>query len=132
MKLMEYPLALGAAAAVAAGLFCIFHLLVIIGVIPGKFVWGGRIENRKELVKRELFSLFIMAIIGIVIFFRGHSLHLGRETPGYRIIMWILAGLFILNTIGNILAKTNFERFVFTPVTIILAFISVCLALAGM
>ena len=35
-----------------------------------------------------------------------------------------MALLFSMNTIGNLLADTNFEKFVFTPITVLLALLS--------
>ena len=34
----------------------LFHLLVIMKVIPSTIVWGGRIENQQELLKFESVS----------------------------------------------------------------------------
>jgi hypothetical protein len=33
------------------------------------------------------------------------------STKTIKIILWIFFGLFVLNTVGNIFAKSNFEKF---------------------
>jgi hypothetical protein len=42
---------------------------------------------------------------------------------------WLMTGLFLLNTLGNILSKNKLERNLFTPVTILLAIFSLIIAL---
>ncbi len=43
-------------------LFFIFHLFIIIGIIPYNIVWGGRIQNRGDLFIFEIISLTILSI----------------------------------------------------------------------
>lgn len=38
-----------------------------------------------------------------------------------RILIWFMAGLFLLNTIGNLMAVDPKEKFIFTPLTLVLA-----------
>ena len=44
--------------------------------------------------------------------------------------LWIMVAFFIFNTIGNFLSVNEFEKLVFTPVTIILSLLSLRLALS--
>ena len=45
-----------------------------------------------------------------------------------RVALWIMFFVFALNTVGNMFAKTEVERWVFTPLTFILALTSFRLA----
>jgi hypothetical protein len=45
--------------------------------------------------------------------------------------LWLMTGLFLLNTLGNALSKNKLEKRLFTPVTILLAIFSLTLALAN-
>ena len=43
--------------------------------------------------------------------------------------LWIITGLFLLNTFGNAVSKNKIERLLFTPITILLTIFSLILAL---
>ena len=43
--------------------------------------------------------------------------------------LWIMTGLFLLNTFGNAVSKNKIERLLFTPITILLTIFSLILAL---
>ena len=45
--------------------------------------------------------------------------------------LWLMTGLFLLNTLGNVTSKNKLEKRLFTPVTILLAIFSLTLALAN-
>jgi len=40
----------------ALSLLIIFHFLVLINIVPYQLIWGGRIENKSELLRFEMFS----------------------------------------------------------------------------
>jgi hypothetical protein len=102
-------------------LIIIFHLLVISGVIPSGVVWGGNIADKKELVRMELISiaanvmmlLFVCAYVGV--------LKIKVRTAVVKVGFWIMFALFMLNTLGNILAKNPLETYLFTPLTLLLS-----------
>jgi hypothetical protein len=98
----------------------VFHLLVLVGVVPYSIVWGGRINSTTELVIFEIFSISVMVIVIAVIANKGgylssNSLWLKQLST---LLLWLLVILFALNTIGNLFAKSLFETIVFTPLTL--------------
>jgi len=54
--------------------------------------------------------------------------YLSEKTTG-KIIVWILFIIFSFNIVGNILAKTLFEKIIFTPVTLCLSLLMLRIAL---
>jgi hypothetical protein len=42
--------------------------------------------------------------------------------------LWIMAGLFLLNTLGNLTSLNQTEKFIFTPLTLLLFLLSMRLA----
>lgn len=124
------PLFLGQLIAAVSALFVLFHILVIIGVFPAAVVWGGRISERGKLVRMELVSIGSLVVIGGFSYFYGKTLFLGGGVALLRVLIWFFALLFLLNTVGNLFAKTRFERFAFTPVTALLSILLSMLALA--
>jgi hypothetical protein len=45
----------------------------------------------------------------------------------FTISFWIMAILFVLNTLGNIISKNKYEKIIFTPVTILLTLLMLIL-----
>jgi archaellum biogenesis protein FlaJ (TadC family) len=113
-------------------LFVLFHLSVIVGIIffnyvPIDYLWGGRMQTKEELLIFEIISMSVMGLCVWVVLVHAGKVKMPRLRGLATVILWILVVLFLLNTIGNIVAKTTFEKF-FTIVTAILAL--VCLRIA--
>jgi len=102
-------------------IFFIFHLLVMVGVIPQEIVWGGRVESREELIGFEMVSITILLIALTLTLLRAKYLHHPKFAKITQYTMWFLFALFVLNTIGNLLAVDLMETLLFTPVTLLLA-----------
>lgn len=102
-------------------LVMLFHILVLIQIIPYTIVWAGKINTIAEMRVFETVSLFINAFIICVIAVK--SQYLKWNIPGklIQVLLWVFVALFSLNTIGNLVSKTSFETIVFTPLTFILA-----------
>ncbi|MCU0438830.1 MAG: hypothetical protein MUC49_13100 [Raineya sp.] len=112
--------------------FALFHFAVIIGIIlfdyvPVDYLWGGRMQTKEELLVFEIISLTIMGICSFVVLVHAGKIKMPRLRGFATIVLWILVVLFVLNTAGNIVAKTTFEKF-FTIVTAISAIL--CLRMA--
>ena len=103
------------------GLFFVFHVCVITGIVPHQYVWGGLIESPDEMFGKELLSMAVLAVSALIVSMRAGFLFPGKLTVLIRIFVWILFGLFVLNTIGNLLARTSLETWAFTPITALLA-----------
>ena len=115
------------------GLFILFHLAIIFGIlffdfVPLDFVWGGRMQTREQLLSFEVISLLIMSLCFLIVLIRSGKIKLPKMAGVIRIALWVLFLLFSLNTIGNILAKTTFEKF-FAVITLVLALLCLRLAL---
>jgi hypothetical protein len=52
-------------------LFVIFHLLVIIKIIPFEIVWGGRLKDQSQMLTFETFS----AIINMFMLYRIENVY---------------------------------------------------------
>lgn len=111
----------------------IFHLTVIIGIaffdfVPIDYLWGGKMETKQELLSFEILSLLVMLACIFLTLIKTSRLKLPKLTGVAHYGMWVLFLLFTLNTLGNLLAKTNFEK-MFGVVTVILAITTLRLAL---
>ena len=104
---------------VLLSIFMVFHVLVIIQIIPYTIVWAGKLKSYKDMYEFEGSSIFINLMLILILLARGQYIQLPVSQQFISIVLWIFLLLFALNTIGNLFAKTNFEKFVFTPLTFI-------------
>ena len=89
----------------------LLHALILIKIIPYNIAWGGRIQTDEAMYVFETLSILLNLILGIALLIKGSFI---KQFVGPKIVnvtLWIFLLLFALNTIGNLLAKTNFEKF---------------------
>src|SRR4051812_42238769 len=80
----------------------LFHVLMICGVFPVDLVWGGRMIEKNDFYIMESISIFINLLFIFVVLGRGGSLTWGLTKRFFVVAVWIMAALFILNTVGNL------------------------------
>lgn len=115
---MKKLLSFRKAAHISLGLFyllVIFHLAVIIGIllfnyVPLEYLWGGRMQSKDELLNFEFASLVISFFCILIVLIRIESIRIPILVGPSRIFLWLLSLLFILNTFGNLVAVTLFEK----------------------
>lgn len=127
-KFISFELAANASL-VLYGIFFIFHLLVLAGIIPLNIIWGGRIKNRNDLIVFEVFSIVLLFICILLTLLRTKYVNHAKFKTITQIGMWFLFALFLLNTVGNLFAITLIEKIAFTPITALLSFFALRLAL---
>jgi hypothetical protein len=111
------------------GFAVVVHSLVIAGVLPLNLVWGGRMTNRKELVRAEIGAMASLAIAALVAILQARGVATGNPALVWVIGSWVMAAVFVLNTLGNLASRSMFEKVLFTPLTLALALLFVRLAL---
>jgi hypothetical protein len=95
-----------------------FHFCLIIKLIPYDIAWGGRLKNDTEMYVSEAISILINLFLISIFLIKGNYLKYRENEKVVNIILWIFFFIFILNTIGNILAESNFEK-LFSILTLI-------------
>lgn len=98
----------------------VFHVLVFTGFIPFDIVWGGRLKSREDMLTFESVSVSLNLLIVLVIAGHAGYLPVSFNKNITRILIWLMTGLFLLNTIGNLMAVNPIEKFIFTPLTLLL------------
>lgn len=88
----------------------LFHLCIITKIVPYDIAWGGRLTNDTEMYVFETISILINAFLSWVLLMKGNFVTYKFSNQVVHVILWIFFALFILNTIGNIFAKTLFEK----------------------
>ena len=105
-----------------------FHLLIILGFIPFENVWGGRLKSKEEMLKFETLSIFINLVFIFVVFMKMRVLKLKVSPKVITGFLWTMAALFVLNTVGNLFAINHLEKYIATPITLILSILCIILA----
>jgi hypothetical protein len=115
---------------ILSGIIC-FHLLITAGIIPFEIVWGGRLKNHTEMLQFEAVSIILNLIMVAVVAINAGLLKVNLKPVFLKISFWLMAILFSLNTIGNLIAINTLETLIFTPLTFILAVFSFRLAISN-
>ena len=108
----------------------IFHFLIIAGIIPFEIVWGGRLKNQTEMLQFESISIALNLIMLTLVAIKAGLLKINLKPNFLKVSFWLMAVLFALNTLGNLLAVNTVETLIFTPLTFLLAVFSFRLALS--
>lgn len=128
-KLISVKLA-GIILLAALGLLAIFHILVLLGVIPADIVWGGMIQGvPSNLVTLETVALLVTLLFIVIIAAKTGYVQAGRLSGVVNIGVWLIFAYLLLNTLGNLASGVSFETLVFAPITIILALCAFRLAI---
>ncbi len=88
----------------------IFHLCITVKIIPYNIAWGGRLKSAQEMYVFEGISIVINLFLAFVLLMKGQYIKPYFQQPLINTILWIFLVLFVLNTVGNVFAKTNFEK----------------------
>lgn len=103
----------------------LFHILVLVGIIPFGVTWGGRLNSMEEMYVLETISLTVNLFFLIVLLLKGQFIKNQIAAKWLNGIIWLFAILFALNTVGNLFAKASVEMIVgglFTFVSAILCY----------
>ena len=95
----------------------VFHLCILFKITPYEITWGGRLKNDQEMYVFEAISIVVNLFLGVILLIKGSYIKPIISIKIVNIILWGFIILFGLNTIGNIFAATNFEKY-FSVVTL--------------
>ena len=109
-------------------LVMLFHVLVLVGIIPFDIVWGGRLKSKEDMIPFEITSIALNSIMLGIVMMQAGLLKLNVKPIVLKIAFWCMFVLFAINTIGNIFSNNELERLIFTPLTLLLSVF--CLRLA--
>ena len=107
------------------GAAVVFQVIVLLGFIPTEMDWGGRLQNEQERTVGAVMSMVVLLLCVALVLLRLRRPDSAIGGWG----MWIICGLFVLNTSGNLQALDMRETLIFTPVTLILAVLAARVAM---
>jgi hypothetical protein len=110
------------------GALAVFQGLLVAGAPLGRFAWGGqhvvlptglRVGSVISILGYAFFALLMLQAAGAVtVLPRGFA----------EVALWVLVGYFALGILLNAVSRSRPERFVMTPVVLVLT--AICLVLA--
>jgi hypothetical protein len=112
-------------------LLIVFHLLIIADIIPHSIVWAGKINSRVQLVRMESISLVVLVLAIFLVALRLEYLTFLKYPAVANGGMWVLFVFFLLNTLGNLTAKSPIEKYGFGSLTLLMSLGCLVLAVSG-
>jgi hypothetical protein len=114
----------------ALGVIFVFHILVLLGVLPADIVWGGQITDAQtNLVMLETVALVVTLLFMFIVAVKTGYIKMDGFRGAINLSVWLIFVLMVLNTLGNFASAVSFENLVFAPITIILALCAFRLAI---
>jgi hypothetical protein len=98
----------------------LYHLCILLGLLPSEYVWLGRIQTHDELLKYEAVSLAIIVTAVATLVLES----LRRWNSVTRVLLYLFTALFAANTVANLFAPTWTERIAFTVVALVLTLLT--------
>ncbi len=126
---MKNPKTISSLLFIFLGLMILFHCFVIAGWISPEVVWGERIQTDQDLIHMELASISMLLLFIMIVMSKVNIIDMDWIKPLAQLGLWMMAIYYIINTITDVLGETNLERFLFAPVALVIAILTVRLAL---
>lgn len=111
------------------GTSLVFHLLVILRIIPFDFIWGGKLKTVQDMIAFESVSIISNALMLMIVLIKLKYLKINIAKRTINFVFWAIAVLFLLNTLGNLLSENLWETLIFTPLTLITSVFAARIAL---
>lgn len=106
------------------GLFSVilvFQFLLLISVIPYEHTWGGRLKSYEEMLVFVTFSILLNGLFLYAILVRANYVRNRLPKSFITALLWLIVVVFALNTVGNLFAISPWERYLATPMTLLLS-----------
>jgi hypothetical protein len=112
------------------GLLFVFHVLVLLKIIPATIVWGGQIKGvPANFVTLETVALLVTGLFILIVAAKTGYIQVEKLSGAVTIGVWLICIDLLLNTLGNLASGVSFEKLLLAPITIILALCALRLAL---
>ena len=114
---------------VVLSLLMLLHILILSGLLPHDFIWGGRAIDQSTMQGLEVSALVITFLFIVITSQKINDLKTGKRRVPVNIGMWLMFAYFIFNIFGNLTSSSQIEMIIFIPVSFILALSSLRLAI---
>ena len=98
----------------------VFEVLLIIGLPLGEFTMGGQYKVLPPFMRAgAVFSLATQIFAGLILLQAAGLMNMWFSSGVTKIICFVFAGFFVLNTGMNLISKSKKEKYVMTPLALI-------------
>jgi hypothetical protein len=88
----------------------LFHISVLLKIVPQDIIWGGRLGSDSEMYMLEGISIIVSIYLTVVLMIKGSFIRPFLSPKVVNFSLWAFLVLFILNTVGNVLSKSATEQ----------------------
>ena len=92
--------------------------MILTEQIPYDKVWAGKLNSVEEMKSFETFSILLNVFMLTVLYMKYRQLEKEVKNKVIDILIWIFAGFFALNTVGNLFSKSMIELILGTFLTL--------------
>ncbi|MEO6943314.1 MAG: hypothetical protein ABI053_01215 [Lacisediminihabitans sp.] len=118
------------ATCVLLGLLALFQIALASGAPLGEFAWGGQAKVLPTRLRiGSIVSIFIYAAIALIILERAGPIQILGNAAVVQVAAWVVFAYFVLGILMNAISRSKKERYTMTPVVIVLAALSLAIAL---
>ncbi len=118
------------AACAILALLTAFQLALIAGAPLGRFAWGGQTDVLPLRLRiGSVVSIATYAVIAVILLERATLVSWIGSSEFVQIAAWVVFAFFAFGILTNAVSRSKPERFTMTPVVIILAALSLVVAL---
>ena len=97
----------------------LYNLAVLLRFVDYHYAWGGRLTTIESMYSFVTFSIISNLAFLTIVTVAKKQIDRNNLNSKLRILILLMAILFLVNTLGNIFAITLFEKIVFTPMTLL-------------
>ena len=112
---------------VMLALLAVFHMLVLLHMVPSGMVWGGRAESGTA-GRLETIGVTVTVLFMLITAMRAGFLWPGRLSRTAKVAMWVVFVYITLNIIGNVTSVSTAEKAIFIPASVIMALLALRVA----
>ncbi|GAA3269974.1 hypothetical protein GCM10017707_02950 [Paenarthrobacter aurescens] len=117
-------------ACIILGCLAVFQVALAAGAPLGRFAWGGKHEVLPQKLRvGSVVSIALYALFGYTALAKAGLAPVLVSEPFTHIFMWVLTAYFAVGVFMNAISRSKPERFVMTPVALVLAVLFLLLSL---
>jgi hypothetical protein len=120
----------GIAALAGLGALALFHVAMLLGLLPPDMVWGGRAAGEGgDLLTLELVGLVVTALFGLIVAARAGLVRIPVPSRLIAVCTWFVFAYFVFNVVANLASPSVLEKAIFTPLSVVLALLTLRVAM---
>ncbi|QSZ50677.1 hypothetical protein AYX22_21300 [Arthrobacter sp. D5-1] len=117
-------------ACIILGCLAVFQVALVAGAPIGRFAWGGQHDVLPQKLRiGSIISILLYALFGYTALAQAGLVPVLVNQSFTGVFMWVLTGYFTLGVVMNAISRSKPERFVMTPVALVLAILFLLLSL---